>query len=104
MNMKNINLVFTDTEHNSLLLQKGDMTWHDFMMKLAVHALDVPVVEESEFERNKRESDAAFTKEQLAKSEAKRLELREEYRKLKDAGTDYDDPRLEELRERMRSC
>ena len=30
--MKNINVVFTDTEYESLQKQKKDLNWHDFIL------------------------------------------------------------------------
>jgi len=33
--MRTINVVFEDKEHAKLEKQKGDLSWHDFIMKLA---------------------------------------------------------------------
>ena len=33
--MKNINVTFTDQEHEILVRKKGNLSWHDFIMKLA---------------------------------------------------------------------
>lgn len=32
--MKTINETFADEEHKALVKAKGDLTWHDFIMKL----------------------------------------------------------------------
>ncbi len=32
--MKTINETFTDEEHKELLEKKGDLSWHDFILKL----------------------------------------------------------------------
>lgn len=31
---KTINETFTDAEHKQLIIVKGDLTWHDFIMTL----------------------------------------------------------------------
>ena len=33
--MRTVNVVFEDSEHKKLSKQKGDRTWHDFIMDLA---------------------------------------------------------------------
>ena len=33
--MKQLNVMFEDNEHQQLLAAKGDLSWHDFIMKLA---------------------------------------------------------------------
>jgi predicted CopG family antitoxin len=35
--MKTINETFTDEEHNLLKKLKGNISWHDFIMLMAVH-------------------------------------------------------------------
>lgn len=32
--MKTINETFTDEEHERLIEEKGELSWHDFIMKL----------------------------------------------------------------------
>lgn len=34
MSMKTINVTFDDKEHQSLEETKGDLSWHDFILKL----------------------------------------------------------------------
>ena len=33
--MRTVNVVFEDSEHKKLTKQKGNKTWHDFIMDLA---------------------------------------------------------------------
>jgi predicted CopG family antitoxin len=33
-NMKNINIVFEDSEYDQLSKKKGDKSWHDFILEL----------------------------------------------------------------------
>ena len=32
--MKTVNVVFTDEEHKKLVNVKGNLSWHDFILKL----------------------------------------------------------------------
>ena len=36
--MKTLNVVFTDEEHKRLSEAKGDLTWHDFILKILEEA------------------------------------------------------------------